>query len=316
MAEKFVSIDVDDILVGEELPGTVYLYIDFRFITYRAGGDTLDRNAYDRLQLKRVRNLFIVEADQPKFRAWAASRASEVAHVKAEEAVVAQTYPLYVKAKEDAHRAMMDIFQSSHPDKMVKQTMQAGKHLVNEVMKFTYSVRPLNQLQSYSRGTADHSVNVSVLSVYLAMQMGYTHAVILQHIGVGSLLHDLGKTQVEISDDDTPALAEEKMHAHPDLGVGCMDLERAVPNEVKMIIAQHHECVDGTGYPRKLRLTAIYDLARIVAIANTFDELVADGRGPLLDRQKTAITRLDKELYKKFDPQKLDKAMKILKLGI
>ena len=50
--------------------------------------------------------------------------------------------------------------------------------------------------------------------------------------------------------------------------------------------------------------------------ANVFDELVSDGKGPLADRQKMAIARLDQELSHKFDPQKLDKALKILKLGL
>jgi HD-GYP domain-containing protein (c-di-GMP phosphodiesterase class II) len=85
---------------------------------------------------------------------------------------------------------------------------------------------------------------------------------------------------------------------------------------VKMIVAQHHEAYDGTGFPKKLRGGVIYDLARIVSIANVFDELVADGQGNLVERQRAAVKQLDGTMYKKFDPQKLEKALKILKLGI
>ena len=83
-----------------------------------------------------------------------------------------------------------------------------------------------------------------------------------------------------------------------------------------MIVAQHHECHDGSGFPKKLRGSAIYDLARIVSIANVFDELVGDGQGTLIERQKVAIRQLDEFLYKKFDPQKLEKTLKILRMGI
>jgi HD-GYP domain-containing protein (c-di-GMP phosphodiesterase class II) len=83
-----------------------------------------------------------------------------------------------------------------------------------------------------------------------------------------------------------------------------------------MIVAQHHEYDDGTGYPKKLRGKGIYDLARIVCIANVFDELVGEGSGTLVERQRSAIQQLDKILFKKFDPEKLSKAIKIFKLGV
>ena len=53
-----------------------------------------------------------------------------------------------------------------------------------------------------------------------------------------------------------------------------------------------------------------------MAIANTFDEAVGNGKGTLVQRQKAAIKQLDEVLYRRFDPVKLEKALKILKLGI
>jgi putative nucleotidyltransferase with HDIG domain len=159
-------------------------------------------------------------------------------------------------------------------------------------------------------------VNVSVLGVYLAMQMGYSHVVILQHVGMGGLLHDIGKPRIAIGDGDSKDVIEKKLEAHPDEGLKLIEQQQKVPNEVKMIIAQHHERHNGTGFPKKLRGNGIYDLARIVSIANVFDELVADGKGLLVERQRAAIKRLDEDLYGWFDPQKLEKSLKILKLGV
>src|SRR6185437_14972324 len=169
----------DDIRVGETLPASVYIFIDFRFITFRAEGDTIDRNAYDRLEFKKVKTLFISEKDRAVFDDW----------VKKQKALAPEPPPLpaanknFAKVREDIHRKTMDIFQSQHPDKVVAQTLTASKKLVNEVMKIPFAVQSLSQLQTFSKGTVDHSVNVSVLGVYLAMQMGYSHQVILQHVG-------------------------------------------------------------------------------------------------------------------------------------
>lgn len=309
MAERFVTCDLDQILVGEPLPVDVFLYINFRFITYKLAGDVIDRASFERFEFKKVKNLFILEKEQPKFDEWAR---------KSQAAVAPEVPPSpeLSQAREDAHRKTMDIFQSAHPDKLIEQTLSASKELVNEVMKYPFAVQSLSQLQTYSRGTVDHSVNVSILSVYLAMQMGYSHHVILQHVGLGGLLHDIGKTQVRIEDGDSNEAIALKMAKHPELGGKMLEAQQKMPNEVKMVVVQHHEYHDGSGYPRKLRANAIYDLSRIVVIANVFDELVADGQGTLVARQRAAIRQLDEVLYRQFDPQKLEKALKILKLGI
>jgi putative nucleotidyltransferase with HDIG domain len=312
MGERFVSCNLDEIIVGQPLPVDLYIYINFRFITYRIAGDVIDRATFDRFELRKMKTLFIREEDQKAFREW-----SERSFKEIEDIGPGPTMSENLReAREDAHRKTLDIFMSPHPDKVIEQTLGASKKLVDEVMKYPYAVQSLAQLQTYSKGTVDHSVNVSVLSVYLAMQMGYTHSLILQHVGMGALLHDLGKTQVQIDDGDRPEVIEEKMKVHPELGLKLLESQQKVPNEVKMIVAQHHENFDGTGYPKKLRGNQIYDLTRIVAVANVFDELVADGHGTLAERQRAAVKQLDEVHYRRFDPQKLDKILKILKLGV
>jgi putative nucleotidyltransferase with HDIG domain len=162
----------------------------------------------------------------------------------------------------------------------------------------------------------DHSVNVSILSTYLAMNMGYSHALILQNIAAGALLHDFGKMKVELEEGDSKTVIAEKMKQHPTVGAAFVEAQDKVGGEIKMIIAQHHECFDGTGYPKGLKGGQIYDLARIVAIANVFDELVTEGRGPLPERQARALKLMGGDLAHRFDPQKLDKVLRILKLGL
>lgn len=312
MADQFISVALTDIIVGEELPAPLYIYLDFRFITFRAAGDRVDRITFDRLQFKKVKTLFIQEADRDRFFAWAQKQIEGLSPSEFQS----ETPSSLSKVRQDTYRRTLDIFQANHPDKMVQKTVTASKKLVLEVMKVPYALQSLSILQTYSRGTVDHSVNVSVLSVYLAMHMGYTHNVILQHVGMGGLLHDVGKTLVPILDSDTKEDIEEKMKDHPLLGLKILENQASVPKEVKMIIAQHHEHYDGTGYPKGLRGGQVYDLARIVSIANAFDELVGETQGSLLERQKYAMKMLEERDASNFDPNKLNKALKILKFGV
>ena len=78
MAEQFVSVNLEEILVGEPLPSTIYIFIDFRFLTFRADGDVVDRTAYDRLFFKGVKTLFINDKDRQKFDNWTQKREAEV----------------------------------------------------------------------------------------------------------------------------------------------------------------------------------------------------------------------------------------------
>lgn len=319
MPGQYLTLALEEILVGEPLPGALYLYIDMRFLTFRAAEDLVDRATFERLELKRVKHLFIAEADRDAFENWAmASLGEELDDLTGIDGASTNGGPStgLAAAREDAHRKAMDIFQTDNPEKAVIETLGTSKKLVDEVKKIQYAVSSLAKLQSYSRGTVDHSVNVSVLSVYLALQMGYSHMLILQHVSMGGLLHDIGKTQVDLKPEDDATVMDQKIRAHPEAGLKWIESQDKVPSEVKMIIAQHHECYDGSGFPKKMRGANIYDLARIVSIANVFDELVGDGRGTLLERQRAAIGKLDKEYSHRFDPQKLEKALKILRLGV
>ena len=313
--DKFLSVELDEVFIGDPLPCSLFLYIDYRFLTYRPSGSEIDRMTYERLEFKKIRNLFIHLSDREVFAAWSAAKSAE----QAPPPEAGEGSPV-LKAldglKDDMRRKTMDIFTTNHPVKAVAAGLETSKKLVDEMMKMPFAVKSLAHLQGYSRGTVDHSVNVSILAVYLGQQMGYSSAVILQHIGMGALLHDIGKPLVKIDDTDDKETIELKMVEHVKLGAEFINKEDKAPNEVKMIVAQHHEFYDGTGYPKQLRSNRIYDLARIVTIANEFDGLVADGQGTLVERQRAAITHMDQVMFKKFDPMKLEKAIKILKLGV
>lgn len=311
MSSQHVTISIDSLILGEPLPGTLYVKIESRFVAFRGAGDIIDSSLYDRLQFKKVQNLYVLEEDYQKFLAWGGSTETP------EGPPGSQENSEFLSAWKDTRRKVFDIFQTDQPHANIHEALSASKKLVAQVLRFPYAVQSLTQLQAFSKGTVDHSMNVSVLAVYLAMQMGYTHNLILQHVGVGGLLHDIGKRKIEIQDSDPESVVDAKMREHATMGMRMLETLPNVPDEVKWIVAQHHEFHDGTGYPKKLRGNNIYDLARIVMIANEFDHLVAQAKGPdLRERQKSALKIFDERYFHRVDPDKHEKAIRILKLGI
>ena len=121
-----------------------------------------------------------------------------------------------------------------------------------------------------------HVLNVSVLSMMLAKNLGLSDEKI-KLTGLGALFHDMGKLKIptQILRKTEPLTAPEAnlLKLHTKYGVDLLRLTEAFPAEAYPIILQHHEMLDGSGYPSGLKGEEIDELAQIVAVVNEFDNL-------------------------------------------
>ena len=121
-----------------------------------------------------------------------------------------------------------------------------------------------------------HVLNVSVLSMMLAKNLGLSEEKI-KLTGLGALFHDMGKLKIptQILRKTEPLTAPEAnlLKLHTKYGVDLLRLTEAFPTEAHPIILQHHEMLDGSGYPAGLKGDEIDELAKIVAVVNEFDNL-------------------------------------------
>jgi putative nucleotidyltransferase with HDIG domain len=121
-----------------------------------------------------------------------------------------------------------------------------------------------------------HSLNVAILSLMLAKELGFT-AKEAHILGVGAMLHDLGLSEIpDRIAKKSPAEftnAERNLRAsHVDLGV-TMGQRIGLPPEALALVAQHHEMADGSGYPKGLKEAAMTPAARLVSMVNFYDNL-------------------------------------------
>lgn len=149
-----------------------------------------------------------------------------------------------------------------------------------------------------------HSLNVTMLSVMMARDLKLPLELV-NMLGVGALLHDIGRKDVPDKVlKKTEPLTQAERHfyeMHCQYGVDMGQRLKLAP-AVLTIIGSHHELFDGSGYPSKLKGDAISLLARIVVIANYYDELcnpllIADALTP-----HEALSLMFAKLRGKFDP--------------
>lgn len=316
MPAFFLSWPVLQLSAERPLPGPLYLCLRHKLVRWRDRADSLDGEQYNKLVFNRVKYVFIDEADKPAFESWSSANVSEDASTVL-GAENPEAKPI-VEATHEQRRAMMDIFESPKDDKAVKAAIDTSKKVVTEFLKKPFAVNNIQAIQKYAKGALDHSVNVSVLSVFLGLRMGYSHQIILENLALGGLFHDVGKVLVEKKGDALMSDEDPAMQQHPKLGKEMLEKSKEkISNEVKMIVAQHHELLDGTGFPAKLKGLAVYDLARLVAISNTYDNLVSKSKlATLKERATEALDQLEKNYEGKLDPKKLEKAVKILRYSI
>lgn len=121
-----------------------------------------------------------------------------------------------------------------------------------------------------------HVLNVSVLSMMLAKNLGLT-AEEVKLVGLGALFHDIGKLKIpsQILRKTEPLSAPEAnlLKLHTRYGVELLKLTDAFPQQAWPLVEQHHEYLDGSGYPHGLKDAEIHRLAKIIAVVNEFDNL-------------------------------------------
>lgn len=123
----------------------------------------------------------------------------------------------------------------------------------------------------------EHSVNVALISAMIAVELNLDRKA-LYHLTLGSLLHDVGKLLVPMTIiQKDSGLSEAEMNLvkkHSELGMsllaGC-----GLGSDCMAVVMQHHERLDGSGYPYGLRSSEIHPLAKIAMIADVLDAITS-----------------------------------------
>ena len=153
-----------------------------------------------------------------------------------------------------------------------------------------------------------HSLAVSLYSVLIAKEVGWSSPRTCMRLAMCGLTHDLGKKELpkELIEKPRMQLTPEEiqlLETHPVRGSELLRCLQGLPEDVAVVAMQHHEDCKGTGYPGQLSKHRIMPLSRLVAVANEFCHLVFPGPGYPGMPAKDALTRLMTGNSGRFDEQ-------------
>ncbi|MBP2646002.1 MAG: metal dependent phosphohydrolase [Firmicutes bacterium] len=159
------------------------------------------------------------------------------------------------------------------------QAKKTANSLVDELCSNQGVLVNFIDMRTKSDYLFSHSVNVCILSIMTGISRGYDE-LRLRDLGVGALLHDIGKISLDpnlLNKNERLTEQElEEIRKHCQYGFETL---RKNP-EINLVSAhcafQHHERYDGTGYPRGLVGDEIHEYGQIVALADVYDALTTD----------------------------------------
>ena len=125
--------------------------------------------------------------------------------------------------------------------------------------------------------TYTHSLNVCTLALGLGSAIGMPKSPDLEWLGLGAMLHDVGKSQVDSKLINKPGRLTDdefaKMKSHVNQGVNLLRDHHKMPQKVLEVVAQHHEKLGGNGYPSGLSGDELTLFGRIASIVDIYDAL-------------------------------------------
>lgn len=164
----------------------------------------------------------------------------------------------------------------------------------------------LNQLQRTDDYTFEHSMRVSILATMIGKWLGYSQTEMLE-LSEAGMLYDIGKLSIpeEILRKPGPLTPQEfeMIRRHPQNGYSILLGTKGVSQNVKYAALHHHERLDGSGYPLRLRSNQIHYFAKIIMVCDVFDAMTNDRPYKKKISEMLALDYLIWNSGKLFDPE-------------
>lgn len=254
-----IDLPLDKLKPGQVTAQSIYNSSGGSFLTR---GTELTPQYIDKLQHLGIANLHVMST-------------------RADEKMAPPDDILSEKTRMLAVKRVYDVFQQVEKNGVLdpEPLAQVADTMVSDIVERHGNLVQLTDLRVHDMYTFAHCVNVAMLSTLIGVMAGLRPKQ-LEELSLGALMHDLGKISIPHSILNKPGrLTEEEfaiIKSHPKNGFDkILSLRRTNVGKLGLVALQHHEHMDGTGYPAGLKGEHIHLYGRISAIADVYDALTS-----------------------------------------
>jgi len=273
--EKYIPIYLDSLRVDSILDFDLFINIRKNLILYRSADLPFTEKTRIKLIENKVDRLYVAGANKGKYQRYIEQNLSTI--------LVDPTINEEKKAGilyDTSTSLVKEVLANPTLGENIHRSREMVSNTVNFILKGREAFLNLLTITSFDYYTYTHSVNVCTFSIALAQQLGFHDEQFLHELGVGALLHDVGKSR--ISDrilNKRSALNQiefEIMKKHPKWGIEILTDTDQIAASSYYPVLQHHERGDHRGYPSNLSLEEMHIYSRIVAICDSFDAMTTE----------------------------------------
>ena len=204
--------------------------------------------------------------------------------------------PVKVRLSESVKKRVSEGVQYLYSNSDSEQFSSTTTSITNDLMKAINDSDALavdiSVLKTSDEYTFKHSVDVATMSMIIAKKQGLSQKDIY-NIGIAGLLHDMGKSKIPPEILNKPArLTEEEfaiMKQHSALGYDILKDKTEFEKVIPVAVLQHHEKMNGKGYPLGCSSEQITTYAKILSVADVYDALVTERPYKKSFSQRTAV---------------------------
>jgi len=295
LGEEYMAIPVAIIPPGQKLEFDLYIPNNGQFVLYAAAGSYFEIKALKKDRFNEIITLYGKRGDKAHIQYYETNLSRILRDDRIEIKARSQIY------YNVATNLVKDILDDPRSGMVVKRSKEAVRNVVDMILTQKEAFFNLVRITSHDYYTYTHSVNVCTLAVGLAKRLGITTQSDYITLGLGALLHDVGKCSIglEILNKSTTLTDAEwqELRKHPELGAKILseppllnntpppatlqkDVLTLARSDVSLdtlrIIVQHHEACNGKGYPHNLREKEIHLFAKIVKITDIYDAMTTN----------------------------------------
>ncbi|MCL2050639.1 MAG: HD domain-containing protein [Lachnospiraceae bacterium] len=245
---------VEDLAEGQLLSRAVFSY-DFQILL--AEGTELTEDYIEKLKTLGVTDVYIFDENHRNIEA---------------VSVIKQDIEVLI------HKNVRNILEKHtySRNKELRELSKTAEDIVVTILNEKEVVDRIYDIKERSSDLYEHSISTCSLAALVALKLGLNEEKV-HDISVACLLHDIGLRYIDFdyhgrSIDDFNTVEAVEYFKHPIYGYSSIKEETWISDPAKMIILYHHEHIDGSGFPMKIKEIPLE--ARIVAVCDTFDEMI------------------------------------------
>ncbi len=181
--------------------------------------------------------------------------------------------------KKRVQEGMSYLYSNTSSENLADATKSIATDLLKAIEDNDALAVDISMLKVSDEYTFKHSVDVATMAMVVAKKMGFSEEEV-HDIGVAGLLHDIGKSKIPNEVLNKPGrLTDDEfalMKQHPILGYNILKDNPGIKDTIKYAVLQHHEKINGQGYPMGVEASKITAFAKILTVVDIYDALVTE----------------------------------------